>query len=93
MSKSAAVPVLAAPLGLLPLIAEGGLVKRILAPVWLVLRLERPESAHKVTTWGHYYQPSPQLILTMSKVTTLPKLTEFSLPELFAQGRLVQGVL
>ena len=29
----------------------------------------------------------------MGKVTTLPKLTEFSLPELFAKCRLVQRVL
>ena len=48
--KSAAVPILAAPLGFLPLVAECGLVKRILTPVRLVLRLERPEAAHTVTT-------------------------------------------
>ena len=29
----------------------------------------------------------------MCKVTALPQLTEFSLPELFAQGRLVQRIL
>ena len=48
--KSAAVPILAASLGFLPLVAECGFVKRILTPVRLVLRLERPETAHKVIT-------------------------------------------
>ena len=53
MCKSAAVSILAAPLGLFPLVTERGLVKRILAPVWLVLGLEGPEADHEVNTGEH----------------------------------------
>ena len=45
VSKSAAVPVLAAPLRLLPFVTEGRLVERVLTPVRLVLGLEGPEAA------------------------------------------------
>ena len=91
--KSAAVPILAAPLGLFPLVTERGLVKRILTPVRLVLGLEGPEAAREVNTGDYHIRPSPQLILAMGKVTGVPELTEVSLPELFAKCRLVKRVL